>query len=314
MASSSAEPTPAPPGPWWVELAATWRGLAAGRRRALLAIAYATLFAFGTQFAEMPWRSALRGTDSSFYYFWLRSVMVHGDWDFRRDILECNTMPEDFRRLILKDPLTPVGRQPNKYGIGWAVLSVPPYVLADGVVATGRGVGLWHLERDGYNPVYQSCIYTWHFLLALGSLVLAWRVVSRWCGDREAALLGVVMLWAASPLPFYQTIKLSLSHNAAFFAVTLMCWGLMRAQDERDRLAPWWVAGAGLGLAVTLRFRVGLALDLWEGGCRALVGPGGGRRPRGGTAHLPANVRLACRLRHVVPLDLRRRRGKILLV
>ncbi len=255
MDNSSAE-QPARPDPWWQELAATWRGLTASRRRGLLAVACATLLAFGSQFAEMPWRSALRGTDSSFYYFWLRSAMVHGDWDFRRDILECNTMPDDFRQLILKDPPTPTGRQANKYGIGWSVLSVPPYLLADGVVATGRGLGVWTLERDGYNPVYQIFIYTWHFLLALASLVLAWRVVTRWCGDREAALLGVVLLWAASPLPFYQTIKLSLSHSAAFFAVTLMCWSLMRAQDQRDRLAPWWLAGAGLGLAVILRFQL----------------------------------------------------------
>ena len=289
----------------------------------LLAIACATLFAFGTQFAEMPWRSALRGTDSSFYYFWLRSAMVHGDWDFRRDIIECNTMPDDFRQLILKDPPTPTGRQANKYGIGWAVLSVPPYLLADGVVAAGRGLGVWSLERDGYNPVYQIFIYTWHFLLALASLVLAWRVVSRWCGDREGALLGVVLLWAASPLPFYQTIKLSLSHSASFLAITLMCWGLMRAPDERKSLAPWWVAGVGLGLAVTLRFQLAVfaVVPAWvwlrgarEAGERAQLGPGGRGRAWGGAAGFPAVVCLACRLRLVAALPLRRRRGEILLV
>ena len=276
MDSSSPEPPGGPPGPWRAELAAAWRGLTAGRRGGLLAIACAALVAFGSQFAEMPWRSALRGADSSYYYFWLRSLMVDGDWDFRNDLQECNTMPPELKAAMLQEAPTPAGRQPNKFGVGWALLSVPPYLLADGVVAAGRGLGVWSLARDGYNPVYQSCLYTWHFLLALAGLLLAWRVVRRWCGDPGAALVGVVLLWAASPLAYYGTIKVSMSHNAAFLAVALMCWGLQAVPDRPDRGWPWWVAGTGLGLAVIVRFQLAVFAVvpawIWLRGVRAAGG------------------------------------------
>ena len=254
MDNSSAEPT-RPAGHWRAELAAAWRSLTSPQRWGLRLLATAALIAWGSQLAEMPWRSALRGTDNTFYYFWLRSAMVHGDWDFRRDAVECNTLPEDFRANLLQQPPTETGRLPNKYGIGWSLLSTPFYLVADGVVGAGRAVGLWKLQRDGYNPVYQIALHTGHLALAVLSLWLAWRCARRWC-DPPTALLGVAILWGASPLIYYQTMKLSLSHNAAFFAIALLTWALLRAHEERARIWPWWLAGAAMGLAIIVRYQL----------------------------------------------------------
>lgn len=251
---------------WRSELGGVVRSLPSAQKKLLLLLALVVLGAFAVPFFQLAQFSMLRGSDSTGYYLWLRSAMVDGDWDFENDLKVCNTLTAEFRAELLKLPRTEAGRWPNKYGIGWAVLSAPFYLVADGIVATGRAIGLWSLERDGYNVVYQICIQSGHFLLGLTGLLLAWRWVTRWCGDGTAALWGVLLILAASPQLYYLTLKLSLSHNAAFFAIALMLWAGLEAEKGAGRLWPWVVAGAGWGLAVTLRFQLALfaVVPAWQ--------------------------------------------------
>jgi hypothetical protein len=243
---------------WLRELSGIVGGLPGLQKKILLGLCFAVLGAFVVPFFQIGKLSLLRGTDNTFYYFWLRSAMVDGDWDFANDLEACNTLTDSYRSELRKLPRTEVGRLPNKYGIGWALLSVPFYLVADGAVAAGRAVGLWNLQRDGYNVVYQVVLQTGHFLLGLAGLLLAWRCVRHWCGDATSALWGVLLILLASPELYYLTMKLSLSHNAAFFAIALMTWACLEAEQKTDCLWPWLVMGAGWGLAVTLRFQLAI--------------------------------------------------------
>ncbi|MBW8780839.1 MAG: hypothetical protein JF599_02970 [Verrucomicrobia bacterium] len=243
---------------------AAWRSLSRKARAVVAICGVVAVILFAPQLAEIPQRSALRGSDNTFNYLWLRSLMVGGDWDFRDDLAVCDTLTPEYREASLALPLTPAGRLPNKYGIGWALVSLPFYLVADGVVATGRVLGVWTLARDGYNPVYQISLQTGHFLLAGVALALAYRVIRRWCA-REPAVMGVALIWAASPLLYYQTSNLSMSHGVAFFAITLCLYGLVRAEESFDATWPWWLAGMGLGLAVITRFQTAVygLIPLW---------------------------------------------------
>ena len=87
---------------------------------------------FGSQLAEISARSALRGYDNTFNYLWLRSAMVDGDWDFRNDLEQCNTLTPAYRAAALGLPVTSAGRVPNKYGVGWSLVTLPFYLVADG--------------------------------------------------------------------------------------------------------------------------------------------------------------------------------------
>lgn len=243
---------------WLRELSGLVRGLPGLQKKILVGLCLAVLGAFVVPFFQIGKLSLLRGTDNTFYYFWLRSAMVDGDWDFSNDLEACNTLTESYRSELRKLPRTEAGRLPNKYGIGWALLSAPFYLVADGAVAAGRGVRLWSLERDGYNVIYQIALQTGHFLLGLAGLLFAWRCVRHWCGDATAALWGVLLILLASPQLYYFTMKLSLSHNAAFFAVAVMTWACIEAEQKTDRHWPWLVIGAGWGLAVTMRFQLAL--------------------------------------------------------
>lgn len=216
-----------------------------------------SLLAVIAQLAEIPWRSALRGYDNTFNYLWLRSLMVDGDWDFANDIQECNTLSDESRELARVLQPTALGRLPNKYGIGWAVLSAPAYLAADLLVALGNAVGVWQLPRDGFGPVYQVMLQLWHVFLAGASLLLARRVLVTWF-SAAAATLGVVIVWIGSPLLYYQTSNIGMSHGAVFFAVVVMVYGLVRGMATPTGRWPWLLAGAGFGLAVVTRYQAGV--------------------------------------------------------
>lgn len=218
----------------------------------------------GSQVAEIPARSALRGYDNTFNYLWLRSAMVDHDWDFHNDLAAANTLVPEHRASALALPVTATGRIPNKYGIGWAVLTLPFYLLADGVVAIGREAGLWTLSRDGFNPVYQIAVQVGHYALGLVALFLAAATITRWIGNRAAAVSGVLTVWMTSSLLYYQTVNVSMSHGAAFFAASLLAYAIERTRQDQgaDDSAPrarWWLlAGGAFGLAVIIRFQLAL--------------------------------------------------------
>jgi hypothetical protein len=232
-----------------------------------------------SKLVEIPERSALRGYDNTFNYLWLRSAMVDHDWDFRNDLEACNTLSPAYRAAALALPRTPTGRIPDKYGVGWSVVTLPFYLLADACVALGRWFGVWNLQQDGFNPVYQVCIQLGHVGIAVSALVLAARTVGDWLGDRAAASTGVLLVWAASPMVYYQAFDVGMSHGTALFAVALCGYSLFRARLDPTPVCGWrwWMlAGAGWGLAAVTRFELGVfgLLAAWSWCERAVHGKG----------------------------------------
>jgi len=244
------------------------------RRSLLVLLALGAFALFLSQIVEIPVRSALRGYDNTFNYLWLRSAMVDGDWDFRNDIEQCNTLTPEYRQAALSLPKTEVGRLPNKYGIGWALVTLPFYGVADALVTLGILLGFSSLRHDGFNAVYQVVFQLGHAGLAVASIMAAARVVASWLKiDRWEATVGVGLVWFASPLLYYQTVNLSMSHGVAFFAVALMAYGLERAREgQAGGYLNWMLVGLTWGLAVVTRYQLGIVglpvLIVWVGTVR----------------------------------------------
>lgn len=252
--TETSAPNPAPPAPDGQTdgLRATVAALPGVQKLLLAALLLGILGVFAIPFAQIERFSMLRGTDNTFYYFWLRSAAVDGDWDFADDLREADTLTPFHREAIERIPLTDTGRVANKYGIGWALVSTPFYLVADAIVLTG--LGDW--PRDGYSAPYQVCIQTGQFLIGLAGLWLAWCCARRVCGDSRAALWGVLLGVAAGPQLYYLTLKLSLSHAAAFTAIALMTFACLAAREKSARAWPWILAGAAWALAVLMRFQL----------------------------------------------------------
>jgi hypothetical protein len=68
----------------------------------------------------------------------------------------------------------------------------------------------------------------------------------------------VICTWAASPLVYYQFGNVSMSHGAAFFAVSLLAFSVYRATRASKKIHWWVIAGGALGLAVVIRYQLAL--------------------------------------------------------
>ena len=215
----------------------------------------AALCFFTARQVEIPFRSALRGWDSSFYHFWLRSLAVDGDWDFRNELEENNTIPGKLREVSRNLPLTEKGRVPNKYGIGLALVSVPFYLLADGIVLVSNALGAENLRRDGFNFVYQICIQFGRFLYAILGVILTFRFCSFWF-VRKIAAAATLSVWGSSLLLYYQTWNLSMSHSLTFSLVAAIHYLVLLIEKRGGLCISRWIAlFAASGILVVTHYQ-----------------------------------------------------------
>ncbi len=221
-----------------------------------------SIILFLSHLAEIPYRSALRGWDNSFYFFWVRSAVIDGDWDFANDLAEANTIADKDQDRAAAMPKTEIGLIPNKYGIGWGLLTLPWFLAADLLVRALNTFGL-SVARDGFGPIYQIICLVGHFLYAFIGLYFAFQVLRRFF---PTAITSVTLLaiWSGSPLIFYQTINLGMSHNLVFGLTALSLYLAFRIRDQSDHpsIGNWLLLGATAGTLIIVRYPAGLYLLL----------------------------------------------------
>jgi hypothetical protein len=193
-----------------------------------------------------PPRLMLHGSDDSFYYFWVRSVVVDGDLDFANDLADAPTMEESARVRAQAEPLTTLGRIRNKYPLGWALASAPWFLAAHGFLRLGD------FPADGWQPLYFAAIWLGHFVYTAVGLFAARRVLLRFL-DREAATIGVLAGWLVGPMLYYQTARASMPHGLAFTLVAVLYDQVLAGRENPGRRAPWLLGGAAAGLLLITR-------------------------------------------------------------
>jgi hypothetical protein len=191
-------------------------------------------------------RPMLQGNDDSHYYFWLRSAVVDGDWDFANDLRDAPTITPAAKQALQAVPRTPAGRQPNKYPLGWALVSAPFFLLAHALSLIGGG------PADGWQPLYFVCIWAGQLALTFVGLILAHRVLRRFMPPGPA-WIGVLVVWLASPLLYYQTARLSMVHGLAFVLTAAVTELSLRIKQGSPCRTDWALAGLCGGLLVITR-------------------------------------------------------------
>lgn len=202
---------------------------------------------------QTPFQSSIRGWDDSFYYFWLRSFFVDGDFDFSNEIYYCDTLDEDARQQALSMPLTEKGYLPNKYPIGWALSSAPWYLFGDLVTRIVNFFG-GKLLTDGYGPFYQLMIMSGQWIYAWLSLFFIYKISCQFL-DKDNAFFAVAIIWSGSALFYYQNIQLSMAHNLSFFAITGCYWVTLLIKENTKSLFLWIVLAVLSALVILSRLQ-----------------------------------------------------------
>jgi hypothetical protein len=191
-------------------------------------------------------RPLVRGIDSNYYFFWLQSAVIDHDLDFTNQIVNSPTITDDQRAAELSEPLTPAGRRYNKFPIGWALTSAPWFGAAHLVsLSCGWGTTGWELP-------YQLAIWLGQLLYAWLGLWFAWRVLAHFF-TALAASWAVLLGWLASPLVYYQTAGLCMTHSVIFSLVAAALWLSLKISENPRRR--WFLfLGFVSGLLLVTRY------------------------------------------------------------
>ena len=224
----------------------------------------ALVFVAGAAFALIAWRlatiwaapfhCAIRGWDDTGYYLWLRSAVNDGDLNFKNDLEETRTLNDEERAIWLRLPLTQTGLIPNKYGVGWSISSAPFYLVGKLALKGAAMVGWPVSDSDPDHALCQVLVILGQAFYAFAGLWLVWRMLKRWF-SAEKSLWAVLLIWLNSPLVYYMTYKLTLSHSVTFFWVAFSWFAAFRVKDDEQRQVWWGLTGLAVGMSVICRFQ-----------------------------------------------------------
>ena len=106
----------------------------------------------------------IRGTDSVYYYIYVRSLLFDGDLDFSNEL-------EFFYGRPDIQGTTTTGLPPNVFSVGPALLWSPCFIVAHVATLLGQSF-VSELEADGYSALYQSFVYIGNSLYGLAGILL----------------------------------------------------------------------------------------------------------------------------------------------
>lgn len=188
-------------------------------------------------------KSMLQGWNDSFYYFWLPAVVIQHDLDFSRPLATSGTVTKAARDAGLAQPLTRTGLLPNKYPPGWALGSLPFFLIAYSFAPAGA---------TGFEPSFLLLVWFGQMMYAAAGLWLAARIIQRLLPTAPAGA-AVLAVWLASPLVYYQSARVSLSHSQIFVLAMAVFWLTLRLVDGDNRRRTWIALGFASALMVVTR-------------------------------------------------------------
>ena len=187
----------------------------------------------------------IQGADDTHYFMWLRSWVVDGDISFLNDVQETPFLEDSAKQTILQQPTTETGLVGNKFPVGWAVLSLPFYLVAHWITP------LTPWPADGYSPPYQIAIWLGQILISGFGFYLLARVLRRWFST-DICIAAICLTWLNSPMVYYQSARISMVHNVVFVLACLVVWLAIKIKEHVEQYKETGTVHRNLLLLLTL--------------------------------------------------------------
>jgi hypothetical protein len=207
------------------------------------------LFAVTVLFVLSRTPGRIYGFDDIYYFIYLPSLLADGDLDFTNQIEAFRSYRDD--GLLDQPEVGPIGRYVNRYGVGYAALSAPFFLLGFPLTFLARMFGIaW--DYDGMNPLFQFSTSIATVMWGFAGLGLCQRVLLRHF-PAASVWRGLVLLLFATPLVYYIYMNPTMAHATAFFSVALWLY-LWDARDPRLRAREAIALGGAAALAFLVRY------------------------------------------------------------
>lgn len=198
-----------------------------------------------------PW---IRG-DGVGYYAFARAPLIEHSLNFEDDYLNANSGFREHRvdatGRVKTFFRTRTGHLDNHFSVGPAILWAPFLLLAHGAVLLARAAGST-VAADGFSAPYRIAMAFATALYGFLSLLLSFRLASKYA-PRHWALLATISIWWASSLPVYMYFNPSWSHAQSAFAVALFLWYWHETREGRT-LRQWLLLALITGLMLNVYF------------------------------------------------------------
>ena len=178
--------------------------------------------------------------DGQNYYIYLRSAVFDGDLDLRNDY---EMFPRD-DPLIAHICVNAKGPAPNVFSVGPAIIWSPFFLVARliSLVMPPDYVGA---VNQGKGEPYYTAVCLASIIASFIGIIATYRFISGRFGPTPA-LLGVLSLWLASSVIYYQVFEPFMSHALSVFAVSVFI--AKAASIERFRKHSDWLTLGALAL------------------------------------------------------------------
>ncbi|HJO39538.1 MAG: hypothetical protein QGF21_07270 [Vicinamibacterales bacterium] len=188
--------------------------------------------------------------DAVQYYAYLRSLVFDQDVNFINDYQLLYA--SDGSSNVWLDTTTETGHAVNLMSIGPALLWLPFFLVACGVVALLRTAGAV-IAFDGISAPFQLSAGLAGIAYATLGAYLCYRACARFWPP-AASLWGTLVAWLATPAIYYSLVSPAYSHATSLFVVALFVWTWLRTAGD-NRASRYALLGAIVGLAALVRWQ-----------------------------------------------------------
>ncbi len=196
----------------------------------------------------------LFGSDGTYYYAYLPSILMDHDLDFSNQhngLLNAGNTQQS--------PAAHGTPTHNIYAVGSAVLWAPFFLIGHCIALVLHTAGL-PVALDGMGYVYQIPTLFGSITYGFAGMLLVYRSCRRLFG-RSASAAAAILICLATTLIYYMIAEPSMSHACSFFAAALFV-DLWLKYRPLPNVPQWLLLGVAGGLVALVRLQDATLLAL----------------------------------------------------